>query len=207
MYSTNPDRNDSSLVSVVIPAWNRADVLEYTLQSLRAQTYNAWEGLVVDDHSTDKTEDLVKKMAGADDRIAYQRRTQSAKGAPACRYQGLKKAKGKYVIFLDSDDRLHPRCLEGRVAVMETRPDLAYVVYPAELFSQNLGDTRLLWNTFSSTGDLDRFLKHDAPWQTTGPIWRTAYRRTFGHYWHETALSWQDWEFHTLALLDPVRYG
>jgi len=200
-------QSDILLVTIVIPTYNRQELIIETLRSVRAQTYPCWEVIVVDDDSNDDTFEIIKKWIAKDPRIHYQKRRGGRRGAAVCRNQGLDSANGECIIFLDSDDLLHPRCLEGRVAVMQGNPALDFVTYPAELFSKVPGDMGVMWNFFSTSNDLDRFIEHDAPWQTAGPIWRKSFLIENLQRWDEKALSWQDWEFHIHALLFPVTYS
>jgi glycosyltransferase involved in cell wall biosynthesis len=206
MTNSIQDR-DRPIVSVVIPTYNRCALLRETLDSVCAQTVSHWEAIVVDDGSTDGTADMMATLSSGDARIRFQRRTGEQRGAPVCRNQGMDAAQGEYVIFLDSDDLLHPRCLEGRVAIMAANPTLDFVTYPAELFAETPGDLGVMWNAFSTEDDLDRYLRHDAPWQTTGPMWRRQYLTNHQRRWDEKAPSWQDWEYHVKALLNPVTYA
>lgn len=200
-------QSGTPLVTIVIPTFNRRELLNGALRSVREQTYPHWEVVVVDDDSKDDISQTVAKWNAEDSRILYQKRRGDRKGAPVCRNQGLDSAQGEYVIFLDSDDLLHTRCLEGRVAVMQANPALDFVTYPAELFSKEPGDMGVMWNVFSTRDDLDRLIEHDTPWQTTGPIWRRSFLAEHRHRWDEEALCWQDWEFHVNALLLPVTYS
>lgn len=192
-------------VSIVIPCLNRAALLREALESVRAQTYQNWEAVVVDDGSTDQSVFLVQKMAREDLRIRIIRREGLRSGAPACRNQGLAASKGEYVIFLDSDDALAPHCLYQRVAAMRAEPCLDFAVFPCQIFRQVPSDTDVFWNAHTAEDDLDRFLKLDVPWQTASPIWT---RRALGVVgpWDEQVLSWQDWEFHLRALIAGLRY-
>ncbi len=194
-------------VSIVIPTYNRAECLIQTLDSLRAQSHTNWEAYVVDDHSTDDTDSVMTAQCADDERIHYMRRAGTQKGAPACRNQGFHASQGEYVIFLDSDDLLHPTCLEARVALMEANRTLDFSVYPAALFVEVPGDLRTMWNAFTEADDLERFLLLDAPWQTTGPFWRRSFLDEAQLEWDELAPSWQDWEFHIRALLATRQYA
>jgi glycosyltransferase involved in cell wall biosynthesis len=92
---------EKPLVSVIIPSYNERDTLSRALQSAIGQTHDSLEILIVDDGSTDGTEDLVKSFA--DPRIRYLRRDR--KGGPAAaRNTGITESKGNYIAFLDSDD-------------------------------------------------------------------------------------------------------
>lgn len=94
--------------SVIIPTYNRAGFIADTLRSVQVQTYAGWEVLVVDDGSTDNTAEVMQQFA-TDPRIQYLPKTNGERGA--ARNYGWARAKGEYVIFLDSDDRLLPNHL------------------------------------------------------------------------------------------------
>src|SRR5918993_3885046 len=91
-------------VSVIIPVYNRVNLVRETLQSVIDQTYADWEAIVVDDGSTDGSYELVIKFAELDHRIKSFRRDRQPKGAPVCRNIGVTKSVGQFLIFLDSDD-------------------------------------------------------------------------------------------------------
>jgi glycosyltransferase involved in cell wall biosynthesis len=105
-------------VSVVIPTYNRAHVVGRAIGSVLAQTYQDFEVIVVDDASTDDTEEVVKRFN--DSRIRYLRHEKNLGGAVA-RNTGIKAAHGEYLAFLDSDDEWLPEKLERQ---METLQDL-----------------------------------------------------------------------------------
>src|SRR5256885_12839057 len=160
--------NARPLISIVIPTKDRAALLQQTLDSVRAQTYREWEALVIDDHSTDETADVVEKFA--DPRIRRLNLTDKS-GAPAARNLGVAEARGEFVIFLDSDDLLAPHCLQQRIEVMQQHTGLDFALFPCQLLRNSPGDVELLWNRKTDENDLDRFLKMDVAWQTSSPIW------------------------------------
>ena len=192
-------------VSVIIPSYNRSALLPETLDSLRAQTFRDWEALVVDDSSQDHSLELAQEYATKDNRIRAWLRHGEKKGACACRNQGLSAAAGEYVIFLDSDDLLLDTCLEHRVARMERMPDCGYGVYQTEMFYHQPGDRKILWNIYTETPDLHRFLSKDLVWHTTGPIWRKSVLMKLGGF-DETLASFHDWELHVRALIAGIKY-
>jgi len=193
------------LVSIVIPTRNRCDLLRETMASVYAQTYADWEAIIVDDGSTDGTEEMVKAMAATERRLRYLRRQRNPQGASTCRNLGITAANGEYIIFLDSDDLLAPTCLEGRIQVMKENPKLDFVVFLTQVFREVRGDRPYLWNTFTQENDLDRLLRRDSPWQTTGPLWKKASLALIGE-WDERALSAQDWEFNIRAIAAGLTY-
>jgi hypothetical protein len=108
-------------------------------------------------------------------------------------------------VFLDSDDALAPTCLQRRVEVMESNPNVDFAVFPTWVFHAIPGDSRLFWNQFTSENDLDRFLRFDSPWHTSGPIWKKMSLRQKGP-WDDRALCPQDWEFHIRAIAAGLSY-
>src|SRR5580698_867963 len=111
-----------SLVSVVIPTYNRAHIVAKAIASALAQDYQATEVVVVDDGSTDDTEARIKDDFAGDPRVRYVRK---ANGGPAgARNVGFAHARGEYVALLDSDDTWHPWKLGVQVRCMERYPDL-----------------------------------------------------------------------------------
>lgn len=196
--------SDAPLVSIIIPLHNRAGEMPQTLDSVRAQTYANWEAVVVDDHSVDDGPAVVEAAARGDSRIKLLRLPDGRTGGPAGRNYGAEHSAGEFVIFLDSDDLLAPFALEQRVRVMRQNPRLGFAVFGSQLFRDAAGDIPLLWNCFSGTDDLDRFLARECVWQTTGPIWRRGALATVGP-WDETILSGQDWEYHSRAILKAKR--
>lgn len=195
-----------ALVSVVIPSKNRAGLLCEAIDSLLAQTYPNWEAVVVDDGSTDDSVAVATARYAGDPRVHIRLREGERGGAPVCRNQGFAASRGKYVIFLDSDDILAPFCLAQRVPVMEADPSLAFATYPAELFAETPGDLAVMWNVLGAPeDDLRRFLCWDTPWQTTGPIWTRWAAEQLGG-WDESLPSWQDAEWHVRSLLRGWRY-
>jgi glycosyltransferase involved in cell wall biosynthesis len=100
---------NSPLVSVIMPVYNASKYVEEAVASVLNQTYQNFEIIVVDDGSTDNTKFEVKKIR--DQRVRYIK-LQKNKGGSNARNIGIKRAKGEYISFLDSDDILYPDKLE-----------------------------------------------------------------------------------------------
>jgi len=107
-------------VSVVIPAYERADIVGRAIDSALAQTVSDLEVLVVDDGSSDDTETVV---AGYDDERVHSLAHETNRGVSAARNTGVEAASGEYVAFLDSDDEWLPRKLERQLAVLDERDE------------------------------------------------------------------------------------
>jgi len=121
-----PSSLASPLVSIIIPAYNRADLISDSLESALNQTYSNHEIIVVDDGSTDRTWDV---LTGYGDRIKAIRQPNA--GASAARNRALREARGELVAFLDSDDAFLPEKLEVQVAFMQAHPEvvMSYTSY------------------------------------------------------------------------------
>lgn len=113
----------SPLVSIIMPTWNRAYVIDQAIKSVIDQTYSNWELIICDDASDDGTEEIV--MSFCDSRINYEK-LDKFNGAVA-RNHGLRKARGEIYAFLDSDNIWSPVYLEEVVA--EHSKDKSAIVY------------------------------------------------------------------------------
>ena len=128
------------LVSIVLPVRNRPETIGAAIESVLAQLYQDWELLVVDDGSTDSTPEIVQRYAAADPRITLLRGP--AAGVCAARNAGLRSGRGRYVAFLDSDNRWLPELLGASVAALE-QSDAVAVYSVVELIDDN-GNRRYL---------------------------------------------------------------
>ncbi len=115
---------EKPLVSVITPTLNRASRIPDAIKSLLNQTLKDWEHIVIDDGSTDNTEDVVRHFP--DHRIIYINRFKQ-RGISDTRNMGLRLASGKYVAFLDSDDTLPRESLATRVRYLSSHPKTALV--------------------------------------------------------------------------------
>ncbi|HZF01834.1 MAG TPA: glycosyltransferase [Methylomirabilota bacterium] len=105
------------LVSVIIPVFNRAHCVANAVESVLAQTFRNFEIIAVDDGSTDGTAEVLEKFG---DQIRLLR--QKNRGVSAARNAGIRAARGKWIAFLDSDDRWFPEKLDRQLAAMEKYP-------------------------------------------------------------------------------------
>ncbi len=113
-------------VSVIIPTYNRAELLPRALDSVVGQTYTDWEIVLIDDGSTDETSDVVRDYADRlGERLVAVR--QSNKGSSASRNRGIEVSRGRFVAFLDSDDEFLPTKLERQLTLFDRRPELGLV--------------------------------------------------------------------------------
>jgi glycosyltransferase involved in cell wall biosynthesis len=193
------------LVAVVTPTKNRLKLLCEAIDSVQRQSFDAWEHIIVDDGSDDGTCEEVTRRMIADERIRYLRRLGDSSGANVCRNIGIAESSAEFVLFLDSDDLLRPRCLEGRVEAIQRNPSLDFCVFRAAVFVQRVGDLERLYHPQNPGDDLLRFLTHECVWEISGPIWRISFLRQIGCF-DETLLSMQDLELHVRAICARAKY-
>lgn len=106
---------EDKLVSIIMPTYNCAKFIGKTIESVIAQTYENWELIIVDDCSKDNTEEVVSEYK--DNRIKYHR-LENNSGAAVARTEAMKKASGRYMAFLDSDDLWKKDKLEKQLEFM-----------------------------------------------------------------------------------------
>ena len=129
-------------VSVIIPAYNAQEFIGATLGSVLAQTLDDIEVIVVDDGSTDTTCAIVEEQAQADPRVALVRQENSFAGV--ARNNGMHRATGTYLYFLDADDTVEPQALETMVAAAEgSSADV--VVCRSQKFDTATGETEQIY--------------------------------------------------------------
>jgi len=104
-------------VSLIIPVYNREELVIDTIKSIKKQKYKNWECIIVDDISTDNTLKVIQSEVKNDKRFTIEKRDNSLpKGANTCRNIGLKIASGDFIQFFDSDDIMHSEKLSSQVS-------------------------------------------------------------------------------------------
>lgn len=116
------------LTSVIIPVYNGENYIQEALESVFQQDYQALEVIVIDDGSTDKTQEIIKNT-NLNIKYVYQEN----QGASAARNHGLKIAQGKYIAFLDADDLWHPQALNIQFQCLNKYPDAEIVLGKTQL--------------------------------------------------------------------------
>lgn len=113
-----------SLVSIIIPVYNAEKFLNRCLESLKAQTFNDWEAICVDDGSNDSSGKILDGYAAQDSRFRVLHKQNA--GVSSARNDALKMISGEFLLFVDSDDFLHPQTLE--ICVYMARRDNSDIV-------------------------------------------------------------------------------
>ncbi len=129
-------------VSVITPTYNRASLIGQTIESVLHQTYQNFEFIIIDDGSTDNTEEVVNRYQ--DPRIVFVKQ-QSNGGAPAARNAGIKIACGQYIAFIDSDDLWLPTKLAVQVRYLDTHPEFGVAYSDFYRFEYGADGKRKKW--------------------------------------------------------------
>lgn len=139
----------ASKVSVCIPTYQHASFLPTAIESVLRQTFEDFELIVVDNASTDKTQEVVTRYVKSDPRARYFRNASNL-GMVGNWNRCLEYATGDYVKILCSDDVLDPECLQAAVEVLDSRPNVGLVTCGRQVVDANLGFLHVL--QFSDQG-------------------------------------------------------
>ena len=194
-------------ISIVMPFYNRSELVCRTISYIVGQTYSDWELIIVDDGSEDSEYQTVKAECVKDHRIRIEKRPASrAKGAQTCRNMGLELATGKYIIFFDSDDFIPNYCLEQRGAFMEQHPDLDFAVFPYAEFTKNPNAPETIGGLRYYEVDLKAFVARRLPFMVCSNIYRTDSLRNNNIQWDTNLKSLQDAFFNISVLCSGLKY-
>lgn len=191
-------------VTVVIPAHNRIDFLAEAVRSVAAQTLQDLQLVVIDDRSDPPVRQAVEEAwCETRDASDLQVIEQVEGHGNTARNKGIEATQGDMIQFMDSDDLLHQRKLEVQSRELESDATLDFVTSYEQFFYEQPGDCGRVWNIDfheQTLSDLERFFNHDSVWNTGAPLWRTSFVRSIGG-WAPELRCWQDWEFHSRALI------
>lgn len=198
------------LVSIVVPCFNSEKLLEETLENVKKQTLKNWECLIIDDGSTDTTPEIGLRFSQSDSRFLYMR--QKNKGLSAARNAGIRKASGKYIQLLDSDDLLSEKKLDLQTSFMERSPGVKISYTDAFYFDDSKPETR--YKAFHIRTDKSVYFENEPwipefhigdagivehlLWSNIAPVNSMLIRRsvfTEVGYFDTSYKSLEDWEF------------
>lgn len=173
--------------SIIIPTYNRAAFITRTIESALQQTYPYFEIIVVDDGSTDNTEEVVKSIQT--DKISYYRKTNGERGA--ARNYGINQSKGEYITFLDSDDLLYENYLKNALESIHQ-----YEMPPFFHIGYEVTDEKLQSKTkvnYLKSDDIDIFVKGN-PLSCLGVFIHRSITGTFRFNEDRALAGSEDWE-------------
>jgi len=182
--------------------FNRAQFIAETLQSIKAQTFNNWECLIIDDGGADNTAEVISQILAEDNRFKFLIRSANyKKGLPGCRNYGLDLAKGDYVIFFDDDDIVHPQNLELCVKEISQK-DVSFCRYLRDVFMDDFDykfDYSKEFSNFNiDINDIEKMLKNELPFNSCAIMWK---KECFDdNRFVETLMYAEEWELYSRIL-------
>ena len=195
-------------LSIVMPVFNRKELVHIMIESIIANTYQDWELLAIDDGSTDGAYEMLCELALKDKRVKPYVRTELPKGAQTCRNKGLEQAKGEYVVFFDSDDYVSSSCLQTRIEFMKKNPQMDFLIFPFGSYENKERNIyKVLGGVKPRESDIDRFLCRRLPFMVWTNIYKTKTLIDKKLLWDNHLLSLQDADFNLMAILSELKYA
>lgn len=191
------------LVSIIIPTYNRANLISETLNSIIAQTYQNWECIIVDDGSTDNTKQILQRFIDSDSRFQFFCRPEhKVKGPNSCRNIGFEKSKGEFINWFDSDDILFENSINLRVKNFSNQIDC--VIAKCEIFDSSTS-LKLFENVILSGGNvLKDYYIGNVTYYVAGPIWRRSFLERQKELFDEEIRYLDDWDFNLRMISQNV---
>jgi glycosyltransferase involved in cell wall biosynthesis len=182
----------SNLVSVIIPVFNRFNLVEKTIYSVLKQNYTNYEIIIVDDCSTDGV------FSYSNEKLKIHRLNNNS-GPGVCRQFGLEKAKGDYILFLDSDDVLEPDFLKLSIQKhFEFNNSICFTYCHSGVLNSNL-----TWNnTDKEYSNIFPNLLKGRQWPTSALLWNKNYLPNWNNF-----RSWEDYDIEFRAALKCNKIG
>jgi glycosyltransferase involved in cell wall biosynthesis/SAM-dependent methyltransferase/Flp pilus assembly protein TadD len=179
--------SSSPAVSIVIPCFNQAHFLPEAVESVINQFYGDWECIIVDDGSPDQTSVVARQIIDRHPGKQIRLIRKANGGLADARNAGIRAARGRYILPLDADDRLHPEYLKLTVPVLDHQTEIS-IVYVDE---QNFGDTTHVHR--KGVSDLANLLRSNVHDYCT--LYRRSVWEVVGGYSPAMYIGAEDWNF------------
>ncbi|WP_343564145.1 glycosyltransferase family A protein [Sphingobacterium sp.] len=196
-----------SFFSLVIPVYNNEETIIRTLKSIKVQTYQGWECILIDDSSNDGSISIVKNYISGDNRFILLERKEytNIAGANSCRNIGISYSDYNWIIFIDADDTLTSNCLANRRREILENPLRDFYVFKTAIAN----DKGEINGEFTcKTADISKLVYmlyiHHIPWHTMSLVWDSKFLRNING-WNINFERLQDVELNIRALLNQPR--
>lgn len=163
------------LVSIIIPTYNRAHLIGETLDSVIAQTYTNWECIIVDDGSTDNSEEVIVGYIEKEPRFQYHKRpVDRPKGGNTCRNYGFELSRGEFLKWFDSDDLMHPTFINVQVSILVNNPQLNFCASLGYYFENDISSLNPISanRQISKNNNIYNYLVNNHYFLTPACLWR-----------------------------------
>lgn len=200
----------NNLVSIIIPTYNRAHLIEETLNSVLKQTYDNYECIIVDDGSEDNTEEILKLFISKFEKFKFFiRPNDKAKGVSTCRNIGIENSNGDYLLFLDSDDILEFNKIKSHIDFFLQNPKVDISISGYRYFEDgNISELKIMGRNYmiheviinSYDTDVIELINKRNPMVTSAPMYKREIIQRVG-FFNEKLNSLEDWDFHLRCAL------
>ena len=190
-----PQTINTPIISVIVPCYNQSQYLSEALESVRMQSYESWECIIVDDGSPDDTADIASNFCLKDKRFKYLKKENG--GLSSARNAGIKEASGSLILPLDADDRIHKDYLQLATEAFNQNPMLDLVYCKAAYFGTKTGEWVL--DTYS----YENLLAHNSIF-CSAFFKKDAFIKA-NQYNESLKNGWEDWDL-WLRLLNPYSH-
>jgi glycosyltransferase involved in cell wall biosynthesis len=197
-----------SLVSIIIPTFNRAHIIKETLDTIVLQSYSNWECIIVDDGSSDDTISVVQDYMKTDSRFKFfSRPKHKLKGANSCRNYGFEKANGEFINWFDSDDIMHSDFLKAKVELLEKETNLDFCACISSTFKNSIEQIQSIERplTLNSKNYIEDYLLNGLYFYTPSPLWRFSFLED-KMYFDESLHRSQESDFHFRMLTHNPKF-
>jgi glycosyltransferase involved in cell wall biosynthesis len=189
------------MVSIILPCFNAGKYLSTTIDSVINQTHQNWELLIIDDGSTDNTENIIKQYENP--RIKYFCHQNS--GISKTRNNGLDRMNGDYFCFLDADDFLPSESLESRLYVFHNNPEADFVDGTVQIYDQDLEAKKSTWSPSYRGNPIDELLSLSGKC-FFGNTWLVKRNKDKIYQFHEGLIHGEDLLFYIELALQGGHY-
>jgi glycosyltransferase involved in cell wall biosynthesis len=186
------------LISIIIPTYNRASLINETLDSILKLNYINWECIIVDDGSTDNTQNIIEIYIENDKRFKYYKRPiNRRKGPNSCRNFGFEKSKGFWVKWFDSDDVFMPNALDFFLEDCVDNIDVVVCKLQRVNFSTNhiINENNIISNNL-----IQDYLTGEVTFYVCGPTWKRVFLERQEELFDENIMNLDDWDFNLRML-------
>ncbi|MBZ4041950.1 glycosyltransferase family 2 protein [Flavobacterium hibisci] len=193
------------LISIIIPIYNRANLIEETLDSIVAQTYQNWECIIVDDGSTDNTFEIVNNYIKKDSRFQiHNRPIDKLPGGNAARNYGFELSRGEFINWFDSDDIMFPDKIERKVNLI-LKNEYDFVVCKGAIFESLPMIEAIPWPLHLEGNVLLNHILGKISFVTNGPLFKKDFLLKNKPLFNEKLTVRQEWEFFNRLLIESPK--
>ena len=188
-----------NLLSIIIPTYNRALFISDTISSILLQNYQNWECIIVDDGSTDNTEQIVSEFSKSHPSIHYFKRPENLpKGPNSCRNYGFFKSKGSIINWFDSDDLYLPSAFQNIIDAHNENIDV--VVGKLEIIDF-INKKKIKENKIQSNQILEDYFTGKIAFYVCGPFWNRKFLEKQSSLFDESIRNLDDWDFNLRMIM------